>query len=309
MAAVHPTTGQSWYYFSSDWRQFTDADVDLSADRKSLVLTVTDAQGNQLRTTIDATNASRVQFLGEENGYHLMRIAGTRSAYNLQPVPQGTTQQAALAPQESVATVMPNGSTTDSPIVVQHVDASTDAAGEASVSDEDVVSQADTNRGDAIDNEPAATLVVHSAVAEMPAEAEPSPGATALTASVKYYDDLCPIVPLDLDGEPHDPAPSAELDDLELNVLAPAAPLTVVSTNDVVLPGDPELTGVAEDELPPSDGQLVDTVLTEAMDRALSDSSFNDLNDAALAERICAGADHEDEGLPLAVDAVMQTGI
>lgn len=131
IAAVKPGAAQGWYYFNQGWDQFHTADVRLSANSSQIVLTVNN--GSARTATINSADRSRVQFLGQENGYQLVRLVGASNRFNLQPATTTATTTATgegeagsrVAPQtitpaaattQSFAMASDNSSTTQTPL-------------------------------------------------------------------------------------------------------------------------------------------------------------------------------------------------
>lgn len=111
MAAVKPGAAQGWYYFDRGWEAFHTADVRLSANSSQISLTVNN--GTAQSTTINTADRSRVQMLGQENGYQLVRIVGPSSQFNLRPA---TSTAAGEGEASTRSTSGPSAGTTAAPV-------------------------------------------------------------------------------------------------------------------------------------------------------------------------------------------------
>lgn len=100
-ASVVPGGAQDWYSLDGGWSGLSSANVQLSADLRTITLTITETSGAQLRTTIDANNRRLVDFMAQTAGHRLLRILGGRSAFTFQTVPAVTATSTATGEGEA----------------------------------------------------------------------------------------------------------------------------------------------------------------------------------------------------------------
>ena len=107
LASIRPGDSQSWYNFGAGWSEFIDGDLQLSQDGSSLDLTVTEANGTQLTTSIDMQSTEQVQHLGVQDNHQLIRLTGDSTDFSFTPVTE--TSAASLAEDALENSLQPEG--------------------------------------------------------------------------------------------------------------------------------------------------------------------------------------------------------
>ena len=78
--------GQLWFSMLDGWEGFKNAELTLASDLSTAELRVTDLQGDTQIATIDVKNNPHFRLKGSEGTNHIVRLIGTPSDFNLQPV-------------------------------------------------------------------------------------------------------------------------------------------------------------------------------------------------------------------------------
>ena len=78
--------GQLWFSMLDGWEAFKNAELTLASDLSTAELRVTDLQGDAQIATIDVKNNPHFRLKGSEGTNHIVRLIGTPSDFNLQPV-------------------------------------------------------------------------------------------------------------------------------------------------------------------------------------------------------------------------------
>jgi hypothetical protein len=83
--SVNKTTGQEWNRIDRGWVDVTITDVRFNADQSALTITIREA-GKTLASTVQRSDRSRVQIIGQEGDSSLIRIRGARADFTFTEV-------------------------------------------------------------------------------------------------------------------------------------------------------------------------------------------------------------------------------
>jgi large repetitive protein len=117
------TAGQANGHWSTlggkAWNGYQNVNVSLSADRANVVINATEASGRRVRATVPANDSVRVRFLGKEGNAELIRLFGSPSDFNFQPVsnaaPTFTKGDDRTVLEDAARVVVPNWATNINP--------------------------------------------------------------------------------------------------------------------------------------------------------------------------------------------------
>lgn len=83
--SVNKTTGQEWNRIDRGWVDVTITDVRFNADQSALTITIREA-GKTLASTVQRSDRTRVQIIGQEGDSSLIRIRGARADFTFTEV-------------------------------------------------------------------------------------------------------------------------------------------------------------------------------------------------------------------------------
>lgn len=77
-----------WTQFDSGWENIEMVDVQFTDNMASLQITIVE-DGQEMSTTLSRSDRARVQVLGQDDDYRLVRINGSRDDFDFQPSTAG----------------------------------------------------------------------------------------------------------------------------------------------------------------------------------------------------------------------------
>jgi hypothetical protein len=92
VVAIEPGDTQLWYLHQSGWDDYIQGSFELSEDLTEITITATESDGDQVRGTVDASDANLVRWLAREGDAYLLRITASPSEIDFQPVVDAAAQ-------------------------------------------------------------------------------------------------------------------------------------------------------------------------------------------------------------------------
>ena len=81
--SVDGSEGHQWSQLETGWAGVTISDIRFNANRTALTITINE-NGQELSATVSANDTSRLQVIGQEDDAYLVRIRGSRNAFDFQ---------------------------------------------------------------------------------------------------------------------------------------------------------------------------------------------------------------------------------